>query len=130
MANRYFNIKWLLIAVLFTAIVVLLTHVPQQVLPDQLQVGGLDKLAHIVAYGVITFLFILSVRTSPTMLSTLLLFFTISSVATLDELTQPFVNRTASVNDWLADIVGVIIALYTFVFCSRLKRQAPANDDI
>ncbi len=31
--------------------------------------------------------------------------------AALDELSQPLVNRTASVDDWLADMAGAMIAL-------------------
>jgi hypothetical protein len=87
--KNYFNIKWLLIAVGFTAVVVLLTHIPQEVMPPPLQVIGLDKLAHALAYGGITYLFILSLRPSPTLLSALVLFFTILAVGAIDELTQP-----------------------------------------
>ncbi len=119
MANRYFNIKWLIVAVTFTAIVVFLTHIPQEVMPSRLQVIGLDKLAHVLAYGVITFLFILSLRTCPTMLSASLLFFAILAVGAVDELTQPFFNRTASLADWLANIIGVSGVLLFFL---RFKR--------
>ncbi len=108
-----FNIKWLIIAVGFTAIVVLLTHLPEDATPSVLQIRGLDKLAHALAYGGITYLFILSLRTSPTMLSALLLFFIILAIGTIDELTQPLVNRTASLADWLADVTGIFVV---FVF--------------
>ncbi len=123
-ANAYFNIKWLIIAVVFTAIVVLLTHLPQEVMPPQLQVIGLDKLAHVSAYGVITLLFILSLRTSPTMLSASLLFFAILALGALDELTQPFVSRTASLADWLANIIGVSGVLLFFLRFKRPKYQS------
>ncbi len=118
--KNFFNIKWLIIAVLFTATVVLLTHIPEDAMPPQLQVIGLDKLAHVSVYGVITYLFVLSLRTSPTMLSALLLFFAILALGTVDELTQPFVNRTASLTDWLANIVGVSGVLLFFL---RFKRS-------
>jgi len=124
-----FNIKRLVVAVIFTATVVFLTHLPQEVMLSRLQVSGLDKLQHFLAYGAMTLLFILSFKTSFTMLSALVLFFAISSVATLDELTQPFVNRVASPIDWLADIVGIIIALLAFVYFNRSKRQAVTNTD-
>ncbi len=119
-SNTYFNIKWLIIAVILTAVVVLLTHIPEDAMPPQLQVIGLDKLAHALAYGAITYLFILSLRTSPTMLSASLLFFAILALGTVDELTQPFVNRTASLADWLANIVGVSGVLLFFL---RFKRS-------
>ena len=111
--STYFNIKWLIVAVSFTVIVVLLTHIPEEAILSGLQISGIDKLAHIAAYGVITLLFILSLRRSPTMLSAVFLLFAVLAVGTLDELTQPFVNRTASLTDWLADVTGIFIV---FVF--------------
>ena len=118
-AKNFFNIKWLMVAVIFTATVVFLTHIPEDAMPSQLQVIGLDKLAHILAYGAITYLFVLSLRTCPTMLSASLLFFAILAVGAVDELTQPFFNRTASLADWLADIVGISGVL---LFFPRFKR--------
>ena len=120
MANHFFNIKWLIIAVVFTAIVILLTHIPQEAMPSQLQVIGLDKLAHVLAYGVITLLFMISFRTCPTMLSASLLFFAILALGALDELTQPFFSRTASLIDWFANIIGVSGVLLFFL---RFKRS-------
>ncbi len=113
MSNRYFNIKWLIIAVIFTATVIFLSHIPEDAIPSQLQVIGFDKLAHILAYGTITYLFVLSLTTSPSLLSASLLFFAILAIGTIDELTQPFVNRTASLTDWLADVTGIFVV---FVF--------------
>ena len=53
------------------------------------------------------------------MLSALLLFFAILAVGALDELTQPFFSRTASLADWLADIVAISGVLLFFL---RFKR--------
>lgn len=130
----YFNIKWLIIATLFTATVIFLTHIPEDVTPSVLQIGCLDKLAHIFVYGVITFLFVLSLRTCPNMFSILILFFAILALGAIDELTQPFVNRTASLTDWLADIAGVSGALLFFLRFKRtgyqktLTTQHPATE--
>jgi len=90
----------------------------------------LDKLAHALVYGAITFLFILSIRTSPTLLSASLLFFAIFAVGTVDELTQPFVNRTASLTDWLADIAGTSTALLCSVCFKNSKHKTLVNADI
>lgn len=128
--KNFFNIKWLLVAVIFTAIVIFLTHIPEEAIPSRLQVSGLDKLAHVLAYGVITFLFILSLRTFPTVLAALLLFFAILAVGTLDELTQPFFNRTASLMDLLANIVGIITVLLSFLCFTSSKRQASPSVNI
>ncbi len=111
--KNFFNIKWLIIAVTFTVTVVFLTHLPQEAISFRLQVGGLDKLAHALAYGAITFLFILSLRACPSLLLGLILFFAILALGTIDELTQSFVNRTASLADWLADVTGIFVV---FVF--------------
>ena len=46
--NNYFNIKWLVLAVTFTALVLLLTHIPKEVMPYQLQENSHDKLHHVV----------------------------------------------------------------------------------
>jgi len=114
-----FNIKSLTTAILFTAAVLVFTHLPQETMPSLLQKDGVDKLQHVLAYGVITFLFLISLRTSPTILSALLLFLAVSVIGAFDEITQPFVNRTASVTDLVADIVGILVVL----FFSTMRRR-------
>jgi VanZ family protein len=120
----YFNLKWLTIATLVTATIVLITHIPQEIMPERLQISGLDKIEHIVAYGVITFSFILSLRARPSLLSAVILFFAISVLGAVDELTQPLVNRVACPFDWLADIIGISVVLFIFVCFNYSKRQA------
>ncbi len=114
MFETRFNTKLLTTAILVTAAVLVFTHLPQETIPSPLQKDGVDKLEHVVAYGAITFLFLISFRTSPTMLSALLLFLVITVIGAFDELTQPFVNRTASVTDLAANIVGILSALLFF----------------
>jgi len=127
--STYFNIKWLIVAVIFTAIVVLLTHIPEEAMPSRLQVIGLDKLAHALAYGAITLLFVLSLRTSPSLLSAAFLFFAILALGALDELTQPFFNRTASLADWLANIIGISTVLLCSVCFKNSKHKTLVNAD-
>ena len=98
-------------------------------MPERLQVRGLDKIEHIAAYGAITILFVLSLRTRFSLLSAATLFFAISALGAVDELTQPLVNRTASPFDWLADIVGISVVLLAFVCFNHSKRQAANNAD-
>ena len=114
MFETRFDIKLLTTAILFTSAVLVFSHLPQKTMPSPLQKDGVDKLQHVLAYGVITFLFLISLRTSPTMLSALLLFLAVSVIGAFDELTQPFVNRTASVTDLAANIVGILSALLFF----------------
>lgn len=120
--DNYFNIKWLLLAVTVTATVILLTHIPQEVMPTQLQISGFDKLEHVMAYGLITFVFILSLRNSYSMLSASLLFFAILAVGAIDELTQPFVNRIASFTDWLANFSGIVTVLLLSMVGSQFQK--------
>jgi len=107
-----FNIKSLITAILFTVAVLVFTHLPQETMPSSLQKDGVDKIEHVLAYGVITFLFLISLRASPTILSALLLFLAVSVIGAFDEITQPFVNRTASVTDLVADIVGILAPFF------------------
>ncbi len=120
MFETRFNIKSLTTAILFTAAVLVFTHLPQEKMPSPLQKDGVDKLEQVLVYGVITFLFLISLRTSPTILSALLLFLVVSAIGAFDELTQLFVNRTASVTDLAADIVGILAVLF---FSTMRRRQ-------
>jgi len=122
--SGYFNLKWLTIATLFTAIIVLITHIPLEIIPERLQISGLDKIEHIVAYGTITFFFMISLRNRLSLLSAVILFLCISVLAAADELTQHLVNRVASPIDWLADIIGISIVLLIFVNSHYSKHQA------
>ena len=127
MAKHYFNTKWLIVAVIFTATVVLLTHFPSNEPKLCILWTCLDKLGHALAYGAITLFFILSLRSYLTLLSASILFFAISAVGAIDELTQPGFNRTASLTDWLADIVSIFAVLLFFV-CFKTC-QHPTSDD-
>ena len=122
--NNCFEIKWLVLAVTVTAIVILLTHIPQEFMPSKLQESGLDKLYHVVAYGAITFLFILSLKSSPSMLSSLLVFFALLVIGMADEVTQPLVNRQASLADLAADVIGIVTVLLFSVVGQRRSQKA------
>ena len=117
--NNYFDIKWLVIAVAFTAIVLLLTHIPKEAMPPRLQENSYDKLHHVVAYGGITFLFILSVKVSSTPLLFSLIFFAILAIGIIDEVTQPLVNRTASLADIVANFFGIATVLLLSIVGKR-----------
>ncbi len=122
--DNYFKIKKLVLAVTFTAIVLILTHIPQEFVPSQLQKNGLDKLYHVAAYGVITFLFIFSLKSSPSMLSSLIVFFALLAIGMADEVTQPLVNRQASFADLAADAIGIVTVLLLSVVRKRRFQKA------
>jgi VanZ family protein len=121
--DNYFDIKLLVFAVAFTAFVLVLTHIPQEFVPSQLQKNNLDKLYHVAAYSVITFLFIFSLKSSPSMLSSLIVFFTLLAIGMADEVTQPLVNRQASFADLAADAIGIVTVLLFSVVGKRRFRN-------
>lgn len=130
--DNYFDVKWLVLAVTFTAIVLLFTHIPQESIPPQLLESGLDKLYHVVAYGAITYLFILSLKSSPSLLSSLLVFFALLAVGIVDEVTQPLVNRQASYADLAANAVSIVTVLLFSAVCKcgfrNTKKQITKQD--
>lgn len=122
-----FNVKWLVILFFFTAMVFTFTHIPQQVLPELLQMDGLDKLFHFLAFGTITFLFILTFRISHNSMFNFILLLTILAFAMADELTQNFVGRTASFYDWTADLAGIVFVQSIFLYHNRIQSRVSFN---
>lgn len=126
----HFDTKWLILAGTLTAIVMVLTHIPQELAPSQLQAGGLDKCLHAVAYGAITFLLVLSIKSSISPVSALLVLFVLLGIGSLDEITQPLVRRQASFGDLLANAIGIATILSLFIACKRQiqkLRSEPAS---
>ncbi len=90
--------------------VLFLTHIPQAALPRALQHTLFDKFEHFAAYGVVALLFVFSLRKplrSGLLLGVLL---ALALTGALDEITQPFVNRQASLVDYTADLAGIAFA--------------------
>lgn len=54
----------------------------------------------------------------------LLLF--VSSIALLDEMTQPFTGRRFQWSDWLGDTLGAALALVLYAWVQKLRRRAKA----
>lgn len=124
MFETYFKKKLLKAAILVTVLFIVLTHIPQEMIPLTLQKGHIDKLEHVLAYGVITYLFLISLRKPLSISSAVVIFAFISVIAAFDELTQIFVNRTASITDFIADIIG-IIGILIFSTVRRLRLPGP-----
>ena len=87
-----------------------LTHIPQQRVPFELEVFSLDKVLHVLAYGLLTFLALKSLQ-APGPLICVALVLILSLFGGLDEYTQTFVGRRGSLMDWLADLVGITLVL-------------------
>lgn len=92
-------------------------------MPSLLQESGLDKPIHAVVYGAIAFLLILSMKRMLSTHSAALVMFGLSGICILDEVTQPLVNRQASIMDLVADVVGILAVLLFFVFADRRLRK-------
>ncbi len=87
-----------------------MTHTPAATLPKGMP--G-DKLLHFLGYMLLAAVFLLTMssygQTRPRRVATAIVVMMI--YAGLDEITQPLVNRYASVTDWLADAAGVLAAV-------------------
>ena len=115
----WFKLSRLSAAIIFTCLIFILSHIPQKNLPDQLQIFGLDKIIHIIAYGIITYLAISSIKFRPYLRIKLIIFVFVSLLGYFDEYTQSFVGRTCSMVDWLADVAGVVLGLIYFEIKNR-----------
>jgi hypothetical protein len=117
------NIKRLIVALVITAAIILMTHLPPGSMPIKFAMKGSDKLAHLLAYGLITGLFIRSLRTLPSVVMICVLLLGVAALGAVDELTQPLVNRTACMRDWTADLAGIILAVLIFGWASHAKQE-------
>lgn len=103
-------LRWGLVA--YAVVVFTMTHTP---LPAPLQAGGIsyDKPLHVGAYGVLCLLALRwrracggrGWRTRWAVLGG------VAAFAALDELTQPLANRVCDPYDWLADLLGGVLAI-------------------
>jgi VanZ family protein len=104
------------------------THIPLPETDSQFN----DKLAHLVAYGILAFL--LAWLASHKLGSLPLAALVMSVVAVyglLDELLQiPVSSRTADPWDWVADVAGAACGLVFFLACQFVTRQLFRKRDV
>ena len=79
---------------------------------------GSDKLVHFVAFAALAFPLARTGR-----IGLLPVFIGASAFGGAIELIQPSFNRSADVNDWVADIVGVILGIGLGLLYRRLRRN-------
>ena len=116
----WFDPRWLAAATASLFVLLVLTHIPQEMMPRPLQVRLIDKIEHMVAYGVVAFLFLLSFRRRPGVKVMLALLLIAAVIGVLDEVTQPWFNRMASMHDWIADVIGIAMAGAFFLLLQLL----------
>ena len=79
---------------------------------------GSDKLVHFIAFAALAFPLARTGR-----FGLLPVFVGASAFGGAIELMQPSFNRSADVNDWVADIVGVILGIGLGLLYRRLRRH-------
>ena len=79
---------------------------------------GSDKLVHFVAFATLAFPLTLSGR-----IGLLPVFVGASAYGGAIELIQPSFNRSADMNDWIADVVGVVLGIGCGLLYRRVRRR-------
>ena len=79
---------------------------------------GSDKLVHLIAFAALAFPLARTGR-----VGLLPVFVGASAFGGIIELIQPSFNRSADVNDWVADIVGVILGIGCGLLYRRLRKH-------
>lgn len=121
--KSYFWPRRMWLTLLVTGCVLGLTHIPGQAIPPVLQDIALDKVEHIVAYGLIAGSFLLSLRRPVRPAVLLLGLAALALLGALDEVTQPLVNRTADIGDYLSDLIGLAVSCVVFLVAALSSRK-------
>ena len=79
---------------------------------------GSDKLVHFIAFAVLSFPLARTGR-----FGLLPVFVGASAFGGAIELIQPSFNRSADFNDWIADVVGVILGIGLGLLYGRLRKR-------
>ena len=98
--------------VLYSIVLVIATHLPN--VTTVVRVPGVDKLLHFGAYGCQATLAmgVLCVAGRASSKSTVLLIIALACFGGVDEITQPVFGRQAEFLDWVADCVGIVLAVW------------------
>jgi len=99
------------------------THVPAKELPVLI---GADKVLHAIGYAVLAGVLLITLtafRVAP--LHRIPFVVAVCVIyAGLDELTQPLVNRSAELGDWLADMTGAAAAVILWEVIQAIRKPA------
>ena len=111
--RKYLDIPLtLIVTTVLTAAMLWPIHQPPPA-PD-----GTDKFVHLVAFAALAFPLARTGR-----FGLLQVFIGASAFGGAIELIQPSFNRSADVNDWVADVVGVILGIGLGLLYRRLRRH-------
>ena len=118
----------LIVTILYWMLILVMTHMPH---PPHIGPALNDKQQHMIGYSILASLMYLSLwATRPRLRWTWLYASAIVlAYGALDEWTQPLTGRTCDIYDWLADLVGVAVAIsvlaglrYCLIACRLEKR--------
>jgi VanZ family protein len=109
--HKYFDISFTLIV---TAVLTVAMLWPINQSPPA--PNGTDKLVHIIAFATLVFPFTRTGR-----VSLITVFISASAFGGIIEVLQPSFNRSADLNDWIADISGVIFGIGCGLLYRRLR---------
>ena len=79
---------------------------------------GSDKLVHFIAFAALAFPLARTGR-----FGLLPVFIGASAFGGAIELVQPSFNRSADINDWIADIIGVVLGIGCGLLYRRIRRR-------
>jgi VanZ family protein len=122
-----FRPRWLLLTVLVLVCVLGLTHIPGEDLPRFLHARALDKVEHVVAYGLIAGSFLLSLRRPVRPVLLLAGLAALAALGALDETTQPLVRRSADLWDYAGDLAGIVSACVVFLIVRLAGSRTAAS---
>ena len=109
--RKYLDIPITLIVTLTLTVVMLWPLDAPPPAPD-----GSDKVVHLIAFAALSFPLARTGR-----IGLLPVFVGASAFGGLIELFQPTFNRSANMNDWIADILGVAIGIVSGLMYRRLR---------
>jgi VanZ family protein len=103
-----------IIASLYLILLLTLTHLPK--LGPIPEVPGKDKTLHFIAYFIAALLCHAAFASPARPLRKIfLVVLALMTMGVLDEVTQPYVNRTCDICDWIADISGIAVATLLYL---------------
>ncbi len=122
-----FRPRWLLLTLLVLVGVLGLTHIPGEKMPRFLHARAVDKVEHVVAYGLVAGCFLLSLRRPARPALLLAGLAALAVLGALDETTQPLVRRSADLWDYAGDLAGIVGACVVFLIARLAGSRATAS---
>ena len=110
--RRYLDIPLTLVVTLILTLAMLWPLDQPPIAPD-----GSDKLVHLIAFAALAFPLARTGR-----IGLLSIFICASAFGGGIELLQPSFNRNGDINDWVADVIGVVIGIGCGFFYRCLRR--------